>query len=316
MAALGKTLRVGTRGSLLARTQTNWVVEQCKQAHSGLEIVVEIIQTTGDMRRDVPFAAVGTKGMFVKEIEQALLDGKIDVGVHSLKDMPSELPDGLELACVPKREDPYDALISRNGLRFDQLPQGAVVGTSSVRRQAQLRLNRPDLQLVELRGNLDTRLRKLDEGQYDAIVVACAGLNRLGLEERITERLSTQVCVPAAGQGALALETRIGDSGTLSLLAAIQDPNTALCVEAERAFLAGLGGGCSLPVGALATRTEEGLLNLEYIVLAPDGSSAFHSANSQELGEDPRHYRERAVSLGEMTAEEVRSQGADRILKG
>ncbi|HLK56141.1 MAG TPA: hydroxymethylbilane synthase [Chthonomonadaceae bacterium] len=327
MTASRQTLRIGTRGSLLAHTQTQWVIAQLQQAHPGLEIALEIIETTGDMRRDVPFTAVGTKGMFVKEIEQALLDGSIDVGVHSLKDMPSEQPDGLELACVPKREDPHDALISRNRLRFDALAQGAVVGTSSVRRQAQLRLRRPDLKLVELRGNLDTRLRKLDAGEYDAIVVACAGLHRLGLAERIVEPLSPQVCVPAAGQGALALETRAGDSATVALLTAIHDPDTALCVEAERAFLAGLGGGCSVPAGALATLGPDGWLILEVIILAPDGSHSIHFSNHQELGYDPQFWSkssrserasplERAIYLGEMTAQTAYEKGADRILKG
>ncbi len=264
-------LRIGTRGSLLARTQTEMVVQQIRAANPGLLVETHIIQTTGDVQRNVPFAQVGTKGMFVKEIEQALLDGSIDVGVHSLKDMPSELPDGLELACIPAREDPRDALLTRSGLTFAHLPAQAIIGTSSLRRQAQFRALRPDFRLEELRGNLDTRLRKLEEGAYDAILLAVAGLNRLGLAERITERLEADVCVPAAGQGALALETRCGDTITLAMLNSLHHPATAAEVTAEREFLAALGGGCSVPAGALATAEGEEL-RIVGLIAAPDGS--------------------------------------------
>lgn len=190
--------------------------------------------------------------MFVKEIEQALLDGEIDFGVHSLKDMPSELPEGLEISCTPPRENPFDALLSRNGLTLDQLPPGAVVGTSSVRRQTILKHGYPHLLIQELRGNLDTRWNKLQDGRYDAIILACAGLNRLGWGDRITTELSFETMMPAAGQGALAIENRTGDDVTRELLRAIHDECAASCVAAERAFLAELGSGCSVPAGAFA----------------------------------------------------------------
>jgi hydroxymethylbilane synthase len=300
-------LRVGTRGSLLARTQTEGVVERLQNLHPDLDVEIHIIQTTGDLRRDMPFAAVGTKGMFVKEIEQALLDGVIDIGVHSLKDMPGELPDGLELACIPRREDPLDALLSRDGSGLDELPGGAVVGTSSLRRQAQLRAYRPDFRLQELRGNLDTRLRKLEEGQYDAIVLACAGLKRLGLEGRITERLEPTVSVPAAGQGALALETRVGDTETRTLLAPLHDTDTADAVSAERAFLAALGGGCTVPAGALATVLQEAL-RLLAVAAAPDGALL--------LREEGRASRGEAANLGRAVAERLLERGGRDLLKG
>jgi hydroxymethylbilane synthase len=262
MEPIRTTFRIGTRGSLLARAQTQWVVEQLHTLYHELAFVVEIIQTTGDLRRDVPFNQVGTKGMFVKEIEQALLDDEIDIGVHSLKDMPAELPEDLILACYPQREDARDALISRDGATLLNLPQGSVVGTSSIRRRVQLQAARPDLDIRELRGNLDTRLRKLDEGEYDAIVLACAGLNRLGFADRITERLSVEICVPAVGQGALGLETRRDDPETLMRLEALHDADTSDCVLAERAFLMELQGGCSVPAGAWASLTDAGELSI------------------------------------------------------
>lgn len=303
----GETLRVGTRGSLLAQTQTEWVVAQLRAANPDMQIGIEIIQTTGDLRRDIPFAQVGTKGMFVKEIEQALLDGTIDVGVHSLKDMPGELPPGLELGAVPVREDPLDALLSRSGLTLEELPQGAVVGTSSIRRQAQLRYLRPDLHLTELRGNLDTRLRKLDAGEYDAILLACAGLNRLGLAERITQRLAPEVCVPAVGQGALALETRAGEWQKMPGLASLHDADTAVAVLAERSFQAALNGGCTVPAGAFATVTKESV-TLQALIAAPDGSNMVRT--SETTG------RREAAELGRRVAERLLSQGGAAFLKG
>lgn len=307
MSEGGQRLRIGTRGSLLARTQTGMVVEALRAAHPDVEIETQIIQTTGDVQRNVPFAQVGTKGMFVKEIEQALLDGAIDVGVHSLKDMPSELPAGLELACVPPREDPLDALLSRTGVPFADLPQYAVIGTSSLRRQAQLRALRPDLRVEELRGNLDTRMRKLDEGEYDAILLAVAGLNRLGLGERITERLAPEICVPAAGQGALALETRCGDTQTLALLQKLHDSQTAAAVTAERSFLETLGGGCSVPAGALATLQED-RLHLIGLIAAPTGRQVIRAEHSGALSD--------AAHIGAELSATLLAQGGRELLKG
>jgi hydroxymethylbilane synthase len=300
-------LRIGTRGSLLARTQTEMVIELLRAAHPSLEVSLEIIHTTGDARRDVPFAQVGAKGMFVKEIEEALLAGVVDVGVHSLKDMPADLPSGLALASIPRREDPRDALLSRSGASLLQLPSGAIVGTSSIRRQAQLRHHRPDLRYEELRGNLDTRLRKLDEGQYDAIVIACAGLNRLGLGARITEPLTPDICVPAVGQGALALEIRADDLATRTFLHAIHDRDTDDCIAAERGFQAGLNGGCSVPAGALAT-LEDDTVTLCAIIAAPDGSIALSSTASAP--------RTEARALGLSVAQRLLDDGGDALLQG
>src|SRR5579871_4353105 len=288
-----QTLRVGTRGSLLARRQTETVVESLRQLHPGLDVTLEIIQTTGDRRRDVPFTEVGTKGMFVKEIEQALLDGRVDVGVHSLKDMPAELPAGLELACVPAREDPRDALLARGDATLDALPPDSVVGTGSLRRQAQLRAYRPELRFTSLRGNLDSRLAKLDAGEYDAIVLACAGLDRLGLSERISQRIETEVCVPAAGQGALALEIRAADGATRDLLLPLNDADTADAVAAERAFLAELQGGCTVPAGAFA-RVAGAEIRLRAVIASVDGR--------QVVREAVQGTREEAVLVGARVA--------------
>ncbi len=274
MAPTLKSLRIGTRGSLLARAQTNGIKENLALLYPELAISVVIIETTGDLRRDIPFNQVGTKGMFVKEIEQALLDNVIDVGVHSLKDMPSELPQGLTLACFPKRENPFDALISREMVPLAELPDGSIVGTSSARRHAQLSAYRPSWEIRELRGNLDTRLRKLDEGQYDAIILACAGLNRLGLAERITEPIDPTICVPAVGQGALALEIRRDDTEIGQMLAPLNDANTEDCVRAERAFLRELEGGCSVPAGAYAKLNGDTLTVMG--VLATDDGTSLH----------------------------------------
>lgn len=301
-----RTLRLGTRNSLLARTQTAWVAERLRAAHTDLYVEIVEIQTTGDQRRDAPFAQIGVKGMFVKEIEQALLDGQVDVGVHSLKDMPSDLPDGLALVCVPEREEPWDALLTPHG-DLASLPQGAVVGTSSIRRQAQLRLLRPDFRLQELRGNLDTRLRKLDEGAYDAIVLACAGLNRLGLGGRITRRLSVHECVPAVGQGALALETRNADDKTNSLLAPLHHPDSADAVAAERGFQAALNGGCTVPAGAVAM-VHGDQIELTALIANPNGAEAVRETLTGR--------RTEASALGAKLAERLLSQGGDRLLKG
>ena len=299
--------RIGTRGSLLARTQTDWVAARLRQARPELEITIHVIETTGDRNREVPFAAVGTKGMFVKEIEQALLDGAIDLGVHSLKDMPGELPEGLSLVGYPAREDPRDALISRHNQTLEHLPQGATVGTSSLRRQAMLKAFRPDLNLIELRGNLDTRLRKLDAGQYDAIVLACAGLHRLGLEGRITERISPELCVPAPGQGALALEARSEDFETLALVSALNDVDTIAAVTAERAFQIVLGAGCTVPVGAFAS-VQGDRITLHAAIAAADGSRIVRQTESAP--------RDAAEGLGTTVGQAMLAAGGAELLKG
>src|SRR5690349_19684528 len=256
-------LVIASRGSQLALWQARWVEAQLKSL--GHDCRIEIIKTTGDKINDVPLAKVGTKGLFTKEIEEALLDGSAGLAVHSLKDLPTELPEGLVLAAVPEREDPRDAII---GKRLDELPQGAKVGTSSLRRAAQLRRLRPDLVIESVRGNVDTRLRKLDEGRYDSILLAAAGLKRLGWGGRIAEILDPHVMCSAVGQGALAIETRAEGAGR-EACAALDHPSTRAAVTAERGVLATLGGGCQVPIGAHAT-VDGGRLRLFAIVVAPD----------------------------------------------
>ncbi len=301
MSGIAAPIRIGTRGSLLARTQTEWAVSKLRAAHPQLDFQTIIIETTGDRQANVPFASVGTKGMFVKEIEQALADRRIDVGIHSLKDMPGELPSGLAITCVPEREEPFDAFISNDYGSIEELPVGARVGTSSTRRRAQLLAYRRDLDIVELRGNLDTRLRKLNEGLYDAIIVACAGLHRLGQSHLITARLSKQICLPAVGQGALALETRIGDVAVTRILASIHDPDTADCVTAERALLAALGGGCSVPLAAYAELKAD-QIELASLVASLDGSIIITASASGSRSQPEKVGTEAASKLIEQNA--------------
>lgn len=294
-------LTIGSRGSQLALWQARYI--QARLEALGVASRIEIIRTTGDKITDVPLAKVGGKGLFTKEIEEALLDGRIDLAVHSLKDLPTELPAGLVLAAIPEREDTADALI---GARLDELPQGACVGTSSLRRAAQLRALRPDLVIENIRGNLDTRLRKLDEGQYHAILLAAAGLRRLGWAERITELLTPERMVPAVGQGALAIETR--DEGpALEACRALDHAPTRAAVTAERALLAGLGGGCQVPIGAHAAMGEDGLLHLTAVVAHPDG----HTVLRHEGSAAPEEARE----LGERGAQQLLDGGARVILR-
>lgn len=253
-------LRIGTRGSALALWQAEWVKAQLLAAHEELAVELLVIKTTGDKILDVPLAKVGGKGLFVKEIEEALLDGKADLAVHSVKDMPAELPEGLHLAVMPPREDPRDALISRNGAGLEALPHGARVGTSSLRRAAQLLHLRPDLRIETLRGNVDTRLRKLESEGFDAIVLAAAGLKRMELSHVVSEYLEPERMLPAVGQGALGIETRTGDAFTNEMVASLAHPETMTIVRAERAFLKRLEGGCQVPIGAHATMEGETLI--------------------------------------------------------
>jgi hydroxymethylbilane synthase len=277
--------------------QARWVAAQLTSA--GHECRIEIIKTTGDKITDVPLAKVGTKGLFTKEIEEALLDGRADLAVHSLKDLPTELPEGLVLAAVPEREDPRDAIV---GKKLADLPLGAKVGTSSLRRAAQLRQLRPDLQVESVRGNLDTRLRKLDEGQYDAILLAAAGLRRLGWGDRIAEVLSPDQMCPAVGQGALAIETRAGFGG----VAVLDHADTHIAVMAERGVLGALGGGCQVPIGAYAT-VSEGRVHLMAIVAAPDGTQVVRAEAEGAVSE--------ASQIGARVAAELLERGARQILE-
>ena len=264
-----KRIRLGTRGSALALTQSRWVAAQLEA--EGWSVDLEIIHTTGDRIADRAFTPNDGKGVFVAEIERALLAGDIDVAVHSLKDLPGEMTAGLTLLAVPVREDPRDVLVGRTAPNLAALPPGAVIGTSSLRRRAQLHLLRPDVHLAEMRGNVDTRLRKLEEGQYDAICLAAAGLHRLGLAAHITEYFNVDTVIPAVGQGALAVQSREGDPLVADLLK-IHDEKTSRAIRAERAVLAAIGGGCAVPLGVYAVAEGE-TLHLNAILCNPDGGN-------------------------------------------
>lgn len=293
------SLVIASRGSQLALWQARWV--NARLTALGHQCRIEIIKTTGDKITDVPLAQVGGKGLFTKEIEEALLDGRADLAVHSLKDLPTELPEGLVLAAVPEREDVHDAIVGR---RLSELPQGARVGTSSLRRSAQLRKLRPDLHIESVRGNLDTRLRKLDEGRYDAILLAAAGLKRLGWSDRIAEILAVEVMCPAVGQGALAIETRGAGAG-FEACRALNHPDTEAAVTAERGVLSALGGGCQVPIGAHATVTE-GRLQLRAVVVSPDGTELVKGESDGSTSE--------ADAIGRRLGADLLAGGARSIL--
>jgi len=279
---------VGSRKSKLALTQTNWFINECKKAGMPFEFKVKEIVTKGDKILDVQLSKVGGKGLFVKEIEKALLEKEIDFAVHSMKDMPAVLPDGLTVGCIPLREDPRDALISKNHVKFKDLPEGAVVGTSSLRRSAQLLQVRPDLEIKWIRGNIDTRLRKLETEDFDAIILAAAGLNRMGWsKDVVTEYLDTTICLPAVAQGALGIECREDDEELLTELAKLTDENTKKAVIAERAFLAAMDGGCQVPIAGYATVDGEEV-KMTGLVASPDGSICYKETvkgqNPEEVG--------------------------------
>lgn len=299
-----KILKIGSRGSQLALWQANWVKSRLEQKGYRVEIIK--IKTTGDKILDVPLAKVGGKGLFVKEIEEALLRNEIDLAVHSMKDVPSELPEPLHLAAIPKREDPRDALISRRGLHLADLPSGAKIGTSSLRRQAQLWAYRSDLDFAMLRGNLDTRLRKVAEGEFEAIILAAAGLRRMGWSDRITEYLSTEISLPAIGQGALGIECRREDPKVNEQIAFLNDPETACTVIAERALLIRLEGGCQVPIAGYATLSG-GEITLEGRVATLDGGEVLRERQQAPISE--------AARLGTQVAESLLAKGADKILK-
>ncbi len=300
------TLVIGTRGSQLAIWQAEWVQAQLKQLAPDLTVVLKRIQTSGDKIQDVPLAKVGGKGLFVKEIEEALLRKDIDLAVHSMKDLPAVLPPGLTIICVPEREDPRDALLSHEGENLNALPLGARVGTSSLRRQAQLLHARSDLQIEMLRGNVDTRLRKLQENQFDAIVLAASGLKRLGWDAHITECLPIDVCLPAIGQGALGIEGREDDRFVRSLLARLEHLPTRVTVTAERALLKRLEGGCQVPIAGHAV-LEGDSLTLDGLVVSLDGKRYVRYSLSGSMSE--------AESIGTKVAEELLARGAQPILQ-
>jgi len=307
MADRASQLTIGTRGSALALRQSEWVAGELRRLHPGLDVELLIIRTRGDRIIDRPLTEVGGKGLFVKEIESALLSGDVDLAVHSLKDVPTETPPGLALAAFPPREDPRDVLVCRGAAGLAALPPGARVATSSLRRIAQLRHVRRDLVFVPIRGNVDTRLRKLHEGEADAVVLAGAGLVRLGLTSVITEWLSPGVCVPAAGQGILCLETRDDDPTTRALVAPLDSPASRACAEAERGVVAALQGGCDIPLGVLGG-VRESVLHLIAALADLQGSRLIRAEGEGSLGD--------SSAVGEDVARRLRDLGAEQTIAG
>jgi hydroxymethylbilane synthase len=307
-------VRIGSRGSRLALWQAKHV-QRLLSERCGLETEIVVIKTSGDRfaeKSTANLGDLGLKGVFIKELEEALLDGRADLAVHSMKDVPTEIDSSFSFPAVLSREDPRDCLVARDGATLDQLPAGARIGTCSVRRQAQLRHYRPDLEIVPLRGNVDTRLAKLDRGEFDGIVLAKAGLDRLGFSERITDVLGTEAVLPAVGQGALGIETRAGDPHICKLVATLADSDTRAAVNAERALLSALEGGCQVPVGAWA-RFEDGGFVIDACVVAPDGSEYIRlsaQATAEELQD-----RRTPLILGRELGRRLIEAGADRILR-
>ncbi len=295
-------LRIGSRGSQLALWQANHISALLREC--GHQVEIEIIKTTGDKITDVALAKVGTKGMFTKEIEEALAEKRVDLAVHSLKDLPTELPPGFEIAAITERVNPRDVFLSVNFDCVDALPKGAKIGTSSLRRQAQLKAFRPDLEVYPLRGNVDTRVRKLEEGDYDGIILAAAGLTRLGKTQLVKEYLSEDFMCPAAGQGALGIEIREGDATMRKYLAFLNNDDARAATVCERALLNKLGGGCQVPIGAFA-QVKDGKLHLTGVVARPDGTEVLRE---QQTGTDP-------VVLGELVGDTLLKRGGDKILE-
>jgi hydroxymethylbilane synthase len=295
-------LRIGSRGSQLALWQANHI--SALLGERGHEVEIEIIKTTGDKITDVALAKVGTKGMFTKELEEALAEGRVDLAVHSLKDLPTELSPEFEIAAITKRENPRDVFVSQKHKSVEELPRGARVGTSSLRRQAQLKALRPDLEIHPLRGNVDTRLRKLESGEYDAIILAAAGVNRLGLTALVKQIISAEIMCPAAGQGALGIEIREGDSITRQNLSFLDDAAARAATTCERALLNKLGGGCQVPIGAFA-EVHDRQIHLQGVVAHPDGSVVLRESRD---GDDPER-------LGSEVGETLLQRGGDAILQ-
>ena len=299
-------LRIATRESALAMWQAHYVKDRLEAAHPDVNVILVPMTTKGDQILDTPLAKIGGKALFVKELEVAMLENRADIAVHSMKDVPVEFPDGLMLHTICEREDPRDAFVSNNFQTFDELPEGAVVGTSSLRRQCQLKALRPDLKIKDLRGNVNTRLRKLDEGQYDAIILAAAGLIRLEMHERIKQHLPTELLLPANGQGAVGIECRSNDEAIKALLVALEDSPTRARVLAERAMNRGLEGGCQVPIGSYAEIDGDDL-HLKGLVGSLDGEHIIRAEIVGPVGD--------AELLGTKLSEQLLSLGADEILK-
>ncbi|GGC93055.1 porphobilinogen deaminase [Thalassobacillus devorans] len=295
---------IGSRKSNLAITQTEWVIEQLKKVEPAAEFEIKRISTKGDQILDVTLSKVGGKGLFVKEIEKAMYEEEIDMAVHSMKDMPSVISEGLMIASVPEREDHRDAFVSNNHIKLKDLPAGAVVGTSSLRRESQIRAARPDLEVKWIRGNIDTRLKKLRDGEFDAIVLAAAGLKRMGWsDDLVTEYLDKDICVPAVGQGALAIQTRESDTELRELLSKINDSYTEKTVAAERKFLHDLNGGCQVPIGGYAYLENDEIV-LTALVATPDGETILKETFK---GSDP-------IEVGKEAADHLKQYGAQKIV--
>ena len=302
-----KHIVIASRGSPLALWQANYVKSRLESLDPSLKASIKTVATKGDKILDVPLAKVGGKGLFVKEIEEALLDGRADIAVHSMKDVPMELPEGLIIGCMPEREDASDCFVSTRFASFDTLPIGAKVGTSSLRRKAQLLHKRPDLNIVDLRGNVDTRLNKLREGRCDAVILATAGLYRLDLSERFTLPFDPDVILPAAGQGAIGIECSEDNYDLFVLLSQLEDRPTRVCVDAERAFLARLNGGCQVPIAARAVMLDDETVSLDGLVADPDGREILRD---QILGDASD-----SAKLGENLANRLLAAGAGKILE-
>jgi len=301
-----RKVSIGSRGSPLALWQANWIKELLLKQHSDLNVDIKIIKTSGDKIQDVPLAKIGGKGLFVKEIEEGLLNRDVDFAVHSMKDMPINFPINLCIACVAKRENPFDALISRNDIKLADLPKGAKIGTGSLRRISQLLNYRPDFKLIPLRGNLETRLKKLDTEGLDAIILAAAGLIRLGWDNRITEIIPSDILLPAMGQGAVGIEARKNDVENQILLADIDDEDTHYALDAERALVSQLEGGCNVPIGAFATLDAD-KINLTGIVASLDGKTLY----KKEMTD----IKTNAIAMGRKMGDELIGMGADRIMQ-
>jgi hydroxymethylbilane synthase len=299
-------ITIGSRGSALALTQTRWVKQQIVRLFQDTEVAIKVIRTSADKNLTASLRSPATVGVFVKELEQALFDEEIDIAVHSMKDVPTQLPPGLEIAAVPEREDARDALIANQAKDLSGLPPKSRIGTGSVRRQAQILALRPDLKVLDIRGNIDTRLKKLENGEFDAVILACAGLRRLGLQDRISSALDFEEMLPAPGQGALAIETRVGDRQTMTITAALNHPPTSLAVLAERRFLQRMGGGCNIPV-AVHARLREIVIEIEGLVASPDGREIVRDSVRQDL--------QTADDAVAALADRILSRGGRAILK-
>lgn len=302
-----KRIRIGTRSSKLAVWQAEWIRDGILGKYPEIEVELVLIKTKGDKILDVPLAKIGGKGLFVKELEVALLEEEVDLAVHSMKDVPVELPETLEISVITKREDPRDAFVSNRFQKLDDLPQGSVVGTSSLRRIAQLKKYRQDLVFKDLRGNVNTRLKKLDDGEFDAIILAAAGLIRLGFHDRIAQYVPENISLPSAAQGIIGIETRKNDFETTSALDHLQDQETKIRLDVERSFLTRLNGGCQVPIAGFSQLDEQNRIQFECLVADTEGVRIYRESGSAPV--------EEAKELGEKMAVSLLEQGADKLLK-